>query len=78
MAHQVFAHGAEGAAILLEAVIESGGEEAGFDAEAAQDLLLAEGEVLDGKAGHSSPARFPDSAIGMEAERGFKNGVSYF
>jgi hypothetical protein len=48
IARELLVHEADGAAIALEAVIEGGGEEAGFEPLAAQHLLLAEGDAFDG------------------------------
>ena len=47
IADHVFTHGTKGPAGILDGVIESGGEEAGFEAIAAQDGLLTECEALD-------------------------------
>jgi hypothetical protein len=49
IAEEVCRHGTEGLAGGVEGVIESDGEEAGFETIAAEDGLLAERDALDGE-----------------------------
>lgn len=46
---EIFAHGPYGIAGPVENLVERGGEDAGFDAGAAEDVLLGDGHALNGE-----------------------------
>ena len=49
VADEVLAHGGEGPALVVQTLVEAGGEEAGFESGGADEGLLGEGDALDGE-----------------------------
>ena len=72
VADQVFGHGDDGVAGAVEGFVQAGGEEAGFQAGAAEQGMLGEGDTLDGEQFLGVDGPVDGDEVVLEAGYGFQ------
>ena len=70
VADQVFGHGDDGVAGAVEGFVQAGGEEAGFQAGAAEEGMLGEGDALGGEQFLGVDRLVDGDQIGLQAGDG--------
>ena len=72
VADQVFGHGDDGVAGTVQGFVQAGGEEAGFQAGAAEEGVLGEGDALQGEQFLGVDGLVDVDQVGPEARDGFQ------
>ena len=72
IADQVFGHGDDRVAGAVEGFVQAGGEEAGFQAGAAEEGVLGEGDALEGEQFLGVDGFVDGDKVGFEAGDGFQ------